>query len=114
MGHGKTAHGPRHSDPAVRRAAGDISEHVGRCGGRGDLAEVNDFAGPVRTHEKQVASAADVAGSRMRYGEREGRRHGTVDGVATLLQNCEPDVRGRSADADNHTLATANGLRIAG
>ena len=50
------------------------------------------------------AAAADVAGARVRHGQRECGRHRGVDGVAALSQNRRADVRRRCGRRDDHAV----------
>ena len=58
---------------------------VGLDAGRRHLAEVERGRGAVAGAEHDEAAAADVAGRRVRDGQREGRGDGAVDGVAAAL-----------------------------
>ena len=59
------------------------------------------------------AAAADIAGARIGHGEREGRGHRGVDGVAAFLENIGADARGDRLLGDHHAFCGGGGMRVA-
>ena len=80
-----------------------FQEHVAGCCRRRGFAVVdkNLFVGlgEVNQHE---AAAANIAGPRQCYGEREPCRHGRINGVAALLEHVEADLAGQLLRAHHH------------
>ncbi len=58
----------------------------------------------------QEAAAADIAGLRMHYGEREADRHRRVDRVAAAAQHLDADRAGERVVRDDHRVAAGRGL----
>src|SRR5690606_17827033 len=93
----RAGHGGRR--PADR-AGGDLVEDLlrGRRGGRG-LAKIDRGRPPVGHAHDHEATAAEVAGGRVRDRERERDGDRGVDGVATALEDADAGARGVGLDA---------------
>ena len=83
-----------------------VEEHVARHRGRRGLAVVDrDRLVAAREMHQHEAAAADIAGLRMRDGEREADRDRGVDRVAACLQDLDADARGVLLLRRHHAVA---------
>ena len=88
---GHTARPPSHNAVAGRLPL-RIEVHIAARLARSLLAKVDEVCLSSRRPQQRKASAANIAGRRIRHRERKRNRHGGVISIAATLQNCNTHI----------------------
>ena len=106
--------GNARSAPPELAVHGDVSVciqiHVPRGGERSLFAEVDKGGSTVGETGQHEAASADIAGRRMRDGERESNSHGCVDGVTAGLEHRSAHISGQRLLRNHHGMAGVDRL----
>src|SRR6185437_13431583 len=111
----------RHADReiAARAASGDhrargVEIHGLGRGERRLLAKIDEVVAPVGEMDEHEAAAAEIAAAWVDDGKRIADGDGRIDGVAALLQDFRPDLRGEPLRRYHHAVLRLDGRRRGG